>query len=289
VVAPTYNRPEALARLLGALALQQGATVEVVVVDDGGAADLEPVVAPWRARMNLRLLRQENAGPAAARNRGAAQAAAPVLAFTDDDCAPRPGWAATMRDAVQGAARGSERGASAPTLVGGLTVNAVSGNLFAEASQDVVDALSAPGAPDGAFAASNNIAMPRAAFLELGGFDAAYPLAAGEDRAFCRAWSARGWPVIRAEAAVVDHHHDLTLRGFWRQHRNYGRGARIFHAGSADARHGGGAQGRLGFYARLVTHPLRAAPGLRGAARAGLVAVAQAATAVGYFASSPSR
>lgn len=42
----------------------------------------------------LRLTR--NSGPAAARNAGWKAAAAPVIAFTDDDCAPRPGWLAAV-------------------------------------------------------------------------------------------------------------------------------------------------------------------------------------------------
>jgi glycosyltransferase involved in cell wall biosynthesis len=292
IVVPTYNRPEALRRLLAALAAQRGVAFETIVVDDGGAVPLGEVTADLAGPARLRLLRQDNAGPAAARNRGAAAARAAVLAFTDDDCAPHPGWAAAMVRAVAAGAT--------PVLVGGATSNAVRGNLFAEASQDIADFLSRPaggrgdggrgdgGQGDGGqggagpdFVASNNIAMPRAAFAELGGFDAAYPLAAGEDRAFCRAWISRGWAIAVEPRARVEHHHALDRAGFWRQHRNYGRGARAFH-GSAEAAPFR-PLARLGFYGRLVAHPFLCSPGWRGAARSGLMVMAQVAIVAGYM------
>jgi hypothetical protein len=57
------------------------------------------------------VLRQPAAGPSAARNRGAAATTAPLLAFTDADCFPAPGWldagvrALGRADLVQGAVR----------------------------------------------------------------------------------------------------------------------------------------------------------------------------------------
>ncbi len=42
VIVPTFNRPNELRRLLTALARQEGASFEVVIVDDGGSI-------PWTA------------------------------------------------------------------------------------------------------------------------------------------------------------------------------------------------------------------------------------------------
>jgi glycosyltransferase involved in cell wall biosynthesis len=92
VVVPSLARPE-LERLAGALASQSlpRAAFEVIVVLDGG--DL-PVPAPANlAAVGARVERlPRRAGPGAARNRGAALARAPWLAFTEDDCAPEPDW-----------------------------------------------------------------------------------------------------------------------------------------------------------------------------------------------------
>jgi GT2 family glycosyltransferase len=95
-VCATYRRPDAVARLLTALAAQDlERPFEVVLVDDGSGPDdvsrLREVVASSPLAVTL-LLQERNAGAAAARNRGWAAAAAPVVAFTDDDCQPDPSW-----------------------------------------------------------------------------------------------------------------------------------------------------------------------------------------------------
>ncbi|MBI3096985.1 MAG: glycosyltransferase [Planctomycetes bacterium] len=98
VVIPTFNRRELLSRCLDALAHQTlpPDQFEVIVVDDGStdgtAARLEERVAS--GPMRLLALVQANAGPAAARNRGIAATRAPIVAFTDDDAVPGPGWLA---------------------------------------------------------------------------------------------------------------------------------------------------------------------------------------------------
>ena len=71
VIIPTYNRAATLNQCLQALAglgYPRG-NFEVVVVDDGGSASLESLLEPWRGSLQLRLLKQENAGPAAACSR----------------------------------------------------------------------------------------------------------------------------------------------------------------------------------------------------------------------------
>src|SRR5262245_32282371 len=94
VVVPTYNRPAQLARCLGALAALDypRERFEVIVVDDGGTCDVKAVVDPFREQLNMTLVQQRNAGPAAARNAGVAAARNDLLAFTDDDCAPHREW-----------------------------------------------------------------------------------------------------------------------------------------------------------------------------------------------------
>ena len=272
VVVPTFNRPEALRCALAALdrlVAPEGGH-EIVVVDDGGTADLGFVAD----HPQVRLLRQANAGPAAARNAGAAAARGRFLAFTDDDCCPRPDWLVRLAEPLESA---PER------FVGGVAVNGFTDNRFSAASQMLVDAFTAweNRGTTPRFFASNNIALARDAFLAVGGFDAAFPLAAGEDRAFCEAWGASGRPLVFAPNAVVDHFHDLDLARFWRQQANYGRGAhRLRGHVRADAP-GGKAATRLAFTAHLLRTPWRTRVG-SAAVLTSLLALSQAATAWGF-------
>lgn len=95
VVIPTCGRESLLACLRG-LANQSYADFEVVAVDDGSPQPVASMAGIREIPVELRILRQENAGPAAARNAGAAEARGEFLAFTDDDCIPDPGWLAAL-------------------------------------------------------------------------------------------------------------------------------------------------------------------------------------------------
>ncbi len=95
VVVPTFNRRESLQRTLEGLARQDVASdcFEVVVVSDGSTDDTETWLEGEVERYPfvLRLIRQENSGPARARNRGVAEARGEVVVFVDDDVEPQPG------------------------------------------------------------------------------------------------------------------------------------------------------------------------------------------------------
>ena len=270
VIVPTFQRPERLAACLDALRDQDAGAVayEVVVVDDGSAPPVDDALCEQVGNARaIRLLRQDNAGPAAARNHGARAARGTVLAFTDDDCRPAPGWLAAMVEASE----------TAPdALLGGRTVNGEAGNVYAAASQDLISYLAAE---DHQYFASNNIACRKDAFEAMGGFAHGFPLAGGEDRDLGLRWGASGRPLVAVPDALVSHHHALSARGFWRQHANYGRGARHMRAlGEAG---GGHAFAALGWYAALVSWPVRTRQA-QGWRRAGLLAAAQLATAWGF-------
>jgi glycosyltransferase involved in cell wall biosynthesis len=261
VVVPSRDRPEALAACLAALARQTRPAAEVVVVDDASvdAAAVAAVVAAAGAR----LVRADGRGPAAARNRGANEATTPLLAFTDDDCRPEPGWLAALVTRLDAGAE----------VVAGPTRNARPDDPLAAASQAVTNHLVDWDLADGAvaFAPTSNLAL-RAEVHRALPFDETFPLAAGEDRDWCARVLAAGRTIAFEPTAVVDHHQDLTLRRFWRQHQRYGRGAHRHHADQPS----GDRLQPTAFYTGLVRR------GFAEGARAGaLVLLAQAATAVG--------
>jgi glycosyltransferase involved in cell wall biosynthesis len=94
VVVPARDAAATIGATLDAIAAQRGAPAfDVVVVDNGSRDDTAEVAEahPLRPRV---LRRQRGAGPGAARNDGVAAAAGAVIAFTDADCVPVPGWLA---------------------------------------------------------------------------------------------------------------------------------------------------------------------------------------------------
>lgn len=107
VIVPARDAERLIGPLLDALA-EQDADHEVIVVDNGSRDGTAEVAERHPSRPQV-LRRDRGGGPGAARNEGAAAARAPVLAFTDADCRPAPGWlAAGLRameraDLVQGA------------------------------------------------------------------------------------------------------------------------------------------------------------------------------------------
>jgi GT2 family glycosyltransferase len=218
--------------------------------------------------VHLEHIVQRQAGPAAARNAGAAVARGTFLAFTDDDCTPECDWLAVLERRLR----------SEAAAVGGRTVNDLDGNRYSEASQLVTDVVYAhynDGAGAVTFLASNNLAIAAADFHELGGFDARFRSAAAEDRDFCDRCLEHGVLLAYEANAVVRHAHALTLSGLWSQHLAYGRGAALFRSARRDR--GSRRQGiHGGFYLRLLRTALRRG-GLGLATLAGLTQVAYAA------------
>lgn len=96
VVVPVRDAAGDLAVLLRALGRQTGApSFEVVVADDGSRDDVAAVVRD--APVPTALVRLDApGGPAAARNAALAVATGEVVAFTDADCVPVPGWLAAL-------------------------------------------------------------------------------------------------------------------------------------------------------------------------------------------------
>jgi GT2 family glycosyltransferase len=200
-------------------------------------------------------VRLERRGPSAARNAGARAARAPYVCFTDDDCEPAPGWVARLVARLRAGA----------DAVGGSTVNGDPRNRLGAASQLVANAPA-----DESFAPASNVGC-RVEILRRLPFDESYG-AGGEDREWFARLGAAGCGLELEPGAVVLHFQELSLGELWRKNVRYGRGAYRFRRAHR--------RGRLeppGFYARLLRDGFRHGP-LVGA----LVALSQAATAVGY-------
>lgn len=92
VVIPTYNRVDRLRRVLDALSTQTAARedFEVIVVSDGSTDGTEEYLRSGELPLPVVSIEQQNAGPAAARNRGIEQSLGALVIFLDDDVIPAP-------------------------------------------------------------------------------------------------------------------------------------------------------------------------------------------------------
>lgn len=116
VVVATYDRCHYLPELLAMLAAQT-ASIEVVIADDGSSDGTWSALQQLTGTTSLPLLAlrlDHSGGPSIPRNTAVAAARGSVVAFTDDDCLPDPGWAAAI---ATGLAEGATvvQGATRPT------------------------------------------------------------------------------------------------------------------------------------------------------------------------------
>lgn len=205
MVVSTFDRAGFLPGLLAALEAQRDAPpFEVVVADDGSQDGTWDVLTRRSADTTLPLCAVRlpaNRGAGAGRNAAVALARASLIAFTDDDCLPTPGWVAALAGAFTSAGTGDR-------------VDIVQGRTEPEPVQ-----------PPGTWARSLwvsgptpwmetcNIAYRRSAFDAVGGFAQDDPLVgrAGRGRGFGEdTWLghqvlARGGARLFADGAVVHH------------------------------------------------------------------------------------
>jgi len=83
VIIPTYNRAHFLQKAVDSVLAQTYPYFELIIVDDGSEDDTPQLVAERSA--DIVYIRQENRGPAAARNRGILAARYNLVAFLDSD------------------------------------------------------------------------------------------------------------------------------------------------------------------------------------------------------------
>ncbi len=245
VIVPTYNRLKSLKRTLESIFLQEHPEYEIVVVDDGSTDGTCDFLSEIASSGKIRFVTQENRGPASARNTGIKITRGRFLAFTDDDCVVPRTWLKQLQEGFKSVEI---------AIVGGAARNRVIGNLFSETSQQIVNyfvsELNAEGRMSG-FLTSNNIAYRREALTSAGGFDERFRKAGGEERALHAIIMHRGGRSIFTSKLIVDHYHDMSARSFFRQQRNYGRGAYFMHKIVLDELHIKNQYIPIALYARL--------------------------------------
>lgn len=222
IILPTYNRLSQLKLALLSIFKQDLDDYEVIVVDDG-STDGTDLYLNSMATPQLKLIRQQNKGPAAARNAGIRLAQGKYIVFTDDDCMVPPNWLSSFKKYFE---------SIAVNIIGGAVTNSIKNNIYSEVSQHVtnffVEYLNR-GRKSSPFLTSNNIAYRADVLKKVGGFDERFRKAGGEERALNWKILSVGGKSVYAPEIVVEHGHVMDLSGFVRQQLNYGRGSFVLY------------------------------------------------------------
>jgi glycosyltransferase involved in cell wall biosynthesis len=201
IIIPTFNGASRIGKCLDSL-LQQtpGRNAEILVVNDGSTDNTAKVVQSYDG---VRLVSQANAGPAAARNRGAVEARGEILLFTDDDCVPMSDWLNAMLEPFED-----------PEVVGAKGIyrthqRSLAARFVQLEYEDRYRMMSRFTYID--FVDTYSAAFRRDRFLEISGYDTSFPLACAEDIELSYRMATRGWKMKFAPGAIVYHTHPDTL------------------------------------------------------------------------------
>jgi glycosyltransferase involved in cell wall biosynthesis len=215
VVVPVKDGEGTLGVLLDALAAQTRPADEVLVVDNG-SSDRTVELAKGHPAVT-RVLHEPRPGSYAARNTGLAEASGDLLAFTDGDCKPTPGWLAAGVAAL-----------ADHDLVGGRV------EVLGSAAPSVWERLDAGHYLDQqrnveqeGFAATANFFARAEVLRGLGGFAA--DLRSGGDREVCIRAARAGHTLGYSADALAEHHPRATFRQTWKLQRRIGYSLRDLH------------------------------------------------------------
>jgi glycosyltransferase involved in cell wall biosynthesis len=166
-IIPVYNGARFIGEALESVLDQSLPVDEVIVVDDGSSDSLDEALGSFRNR--IRVVRQENQGPAAARNRGVRESTGSYLCFLDSDDV----W---HREKLE---RQMQRFRDKPSLQLSLTFQRPFWVPELADERDRLVEHDHPFSKDHAGYVCQAMLMPKATFLTVGGFNE--QLRIGED------------------------------------------------------------------------------------------------------------
>jgi len=188
---------------------------EVIVVDDGSKDNTLDKVRKFR---NVKLIKQDHKGPAAARNLGVKHSKGDIILFTDADCVPDKNWIKNMinpfKDKKIVGVGGTYKTLNRNSLIArfvGYEIEERHEKLKKEKYTDFIGTYSA--------------AYRKDIFLKFDGFDKSFPMASAEDPDLSFKMNEAGLKMVFQPKAFVYHKHPDTLfkflkvkfwRGYWR-------------------------------------------------------------------------
>ncbi len=213
IIVPAHNSEDTIGKTLKSLLRQGDIDFEIIVVDDGSTDNTREMASKYPVKM----ITQQNRGPAAARNNGTKNANGEILVFTDADCVVEDGWLQEMLRpfsdpeivGVQGRYKTKQR-----ELIARFAQYEIEERYERMARYEYLD-----------FIGSYSAAYRRDIFLRDGGFDESFPVASGEDPELSFRLAEKGHKMVFNPNAIVYHQHPDALlkylhqkfyRAYWR-------------------------------------------------------------------------
>ncbi len=214
VIIPAFNAEKTIGKCLESMEKQSFSNFEIIIVDDGSMDRTGKIAKKFS---KARIVKQENAGPAVARNRGAKESKGEIIVFTDSDCIAEKNWLTEMTEpfcdkeiaGVQGRYKCRQK-----ELIARLIQLEIEKRYAKMVKHKFID-----------FIGTYSAAYRRSVFERLKGFDTSFPIASGEDTDFSFRVSRAGYKMVFNQKAIIFHTHPTSFwkylkikffRAFWR-------------------------------------------------------------------------
>ena len=212
VIICTRNGAPRLRECLAACLAQEYPDFEVIVINDGSS---DGTASLLDSHEGITVAHLPPSGLSAARNHGASIATGEILAYTDDDCRPDRHWLAWLSHAFATTDHAAIGGPNIPPEPDGrcLALTTAAPGAPTHVMLDDSAAEHLPGC---------HLAVRKAAFAEVSGFDAIFKTA-GDDVDFCWRLRDAGHSLGFCGASFVWHHRRATPWRYLKQQMGYGQ------------------------------------------------------------------
>ena len=226
VIIPSYNRADYLVKVLTLLGRQTYpcGRFEVIVADDGSRDGTEDAVKrmQFQAPYSLTYIKQQNAGPASARNKAVKASSAGIVLFTGDDILPK-------EDLIEEHIKSHRQNEGAAVLgfvdwSTEIEVTDFMRHVAPDGFQFRYGGIKDPNNCGFRYFYTSNISLSKK-WLSKDQFDEGFPYGALEDTELAYRLEKKGLRIILNMKAVGYHIHAMTMDSFCRRMRLVGLSA----------------------------------------------------------------
>lgn len=214
IIIPAFNATSTIFKCLKALKKQTIKPNEVIIVDDGSKDHLQKKINKIKKQLKLRkliVIKQNHKGVSEARNLGAKKSHEEILVFIDSDCVPNINWLKNISIPFSNRQVGA---------VGGGYSGGVDNSFWQIFSHEELFFRRRNRRGNVVTLLSNNMAIRRSIFWEVGGFSKKYPVC--EDMLISYKIS-RKYKILWLKNNGVKHHFKNNFKSFLKHQYFFGK------------------------------------------------------------------